>query len=95
METDREIDCGKKTPSINKQNSPSVHNNRETCASYQSINAQDRPRLACEWNCFDKAHCSVNHIYHIFAARVLDVECCSPVLDYIRRSSTDLVKVIR
>jgi hypothetical protein len=94
-ETDREIDCGKKTPSINKQNSPSEHNNRETCASYQSINAQDPPRLACEWNCFDKARCSLNHIYRISVARVLDAEYCLPVLDDIRRSLTDLAIVIR
>lgn len=59
------------------QNLPLAHNNRETCASYQSTNARDPHRLAYEWKCSDKAHCYLNHIYHISAAEALGVECCS------------------
>lgn len=53
---------------ITTRNSPSAHNSRETCASYQSASARDPHRLVREWTCFDKAHCCLTRIYHISAA---------------------------
>lgn len=68
------------TTAINKgrrSSSPWAHNNRGTCASDQSTNAQDPHRSAYEWSCFDRARCYLNRIYHISAAKAPAFECCS------------------
>lgn len=82
--------------SINKQrHSPSAHNNRGACASYQSTNARDPHRLAYEWSYSDTAHCCPNRIYHISVATAPAAENCWIEWADTRSSSLETAPAIR